>query len=532
MAIEYRGEEILFVVELAGGTLARPFNQTGGSKDISADTIDLDTKDKTGSDYGKIAETVSLEGILTEGDPFIDDIKAAIRLKKLVKIYEVNTRTKKAEYGSYMISSFNREYSNGEFATYSLEATLNGVIVNVVLDAIPDGAKEPEPPTPPEPLKYKNSVVRTKWYQGVLGTLSGNPMTFRSRHAVVSDIEDFILEFGNYFNDDDPARLTNCAPFDLTVAVQIEGDTTFHDVTFGGGNLTQHFEPGDSIKSDPVEIPVTAGKYITVSMYFEGTKFPHAIVSQTANGEGARAGNQLKSQTFSPISQAVFGPVAIYGRTADRSFETIACIGDSISIGANFGTAIYGDYLQGELGFMQLTALTSGRGYVTLGMNGQQLTGFGPNNRPRRIAIAKYGSADIALVNYGTNDLAYSTSSLDELKAKYLDVWKACKDAGMRVYQTTITPRTTSTDSWATTEAQTPINAKFAGGDSSLRSQINDWIRTKPSADLDGIIDVASIVETGPNSGFWKAETTDDGIHPIRNAHIEMAEACVLAIGT
>ena len=146
MAIEYRGEEILFLVEVpatpSGVKSIRPFNQTGGSKDISADTIDLDTKDKTGSDYGKITETVSLEGILTEGDEFIDYIIGAIRSKQLVKIYEVNTRDLKAEHGMYMVSSFNREYSNGEFATYSLEATLNGVIAKETLVSIPDGAGE------------------------------------------------------------------------------------------------------------------------------------------------------------------------------------------------------------------------------------------------------------------------------------------------------------------------------------------------------------------------------------------------------
>lgn len=143
MAIEYRGEEILFVVETVGTgatKLLRPFNQTGGSKEISADTIDLDSKDKTGSDYGKVTESLSLEGILTEGDEAVEQILKAIRTKQLVKIYEVKTRDKTAESGMYMISSFNKEYSNGEFATYSVEATLNGAIAKSTLALIPGGA--------------------------------------------------------------------------------------------------------------------------------------------------------------------------------------------------------------------------------------------------------------------------------------------------------------------------------------------------------------------------------------------------------
>lgn len=145
MAVEYRGEEILFAVEVedgVGNKLIRPFNQTGGSKSIEADSIDLDTKDKSGSDYGKITESISLEGILTEGDEFTDFIKDAIRTKQFVKIYEVNTRTKVAEHGMYMVSSFNREYSNGDFATYSLDGTLNGTIAEETLTEIPQGAAD------------------------------------------------------------------------------------------------------------------------------------------------------------------------------------------------------------------------------------------------------------------------------------------------------------------------------------------------------------------------------------------------------
>ncbi|MBO0602699.1 phage major tail protein, TP901-1 family [Sporosarcina sp. E16_3] len=145
MAIEYRGEEKIFAVEipdlLETVKVIRPFNQTGGSKEISADSIELDTKDRTGSDYGKVTESVSLEGILTEGDEFIDFIIEAIRKKKFVKIYEINTRDLKAEHGLYMVSSFNREYGNGDFATYSLDATLNGAVTAETLTELPDGAE-------------------------------------------------------------------------------------------------------------------------------------------------------------------------------------------------------------------------------------------------------------------------------------------------------------------------------------------------------------------------------------------------------
>lgn len=143
MAIEYKGEETLFVVEIEVeelGTLIRPFNQTGGSVNLAADSVELSTKDKTGSDYGDVTQEVSFEGIITEGDPFVDAMKAKIRAKEFVKIYEVNTRTNAAEYGMYMISAFDRDFAHGEFATYTLSGSLNGDVVPEELTEVPDGA--------------------------------------------------------------------------------------------------------------------------------------------------------------------------------------------------------------------------------------------------------------------------------------------------------------------------------------------------------------------------------------------------------
>lgn len=143
MSVEYKGDQFIYAVEQSA-TVIRPFNQTGGSTSIEADSVELDTKDKTGSDYGKVSQSVSIEGIMTVDDPFIPFIKAAIRAKEFVKIYEINTETKAAESGMYMISSFEQTFANGDFATYTLEGTLNGVINAETLTVVPDGALGPE----------------------------------------------------------------------------------------------------------------------------------------------------------------------------------------------------------------------------------------------------------------------------------------------------------------------------------------------------------------------------------------------------
>lgn len=141
---KYKGEDFLYLVEiedeLGQGTLIRPFDQTGGSTSMSADEMEISTKDRSGADYGDTTQTVSLEGQIVFDDPFIKAMKKAIRNKKFVKIYEVDTKTLEAEYGMYMVSTFDREFSHGDFATYSLEGTLFGEVCETTLTEIPDGA--------------------------------------------------------------------------------------------------------------------------------------------------------------------------------------------------------------------------------------------------------------------------------------------------------------------------------------------------------------------------------------------------------
>lgn len=141
MSVEFRGDEYLYLVNV-DGVESRIFNQTDGSSSIEADSIELATKDKTGSDYGNVTETLSIEGVLTEGDPAIPFLRNAIRKKKLVTITELNTRDLTAETGLYKLDNFEKTNSNGEYSTYSLGASLNGEVTTSTLEEIPDGAPD------------------------------------------------------------------------------------------------------------------------------------------------------------------------------------------------------------------------------------------------------------------------------------------------------------------------------------------------------------------------------------------------------
>lgn len=142
---EFLGDEFVFAVVIPGvdanpDVTARVFNQTDGGRTIEAGDIELNTKDKSGSGYGQVTESVSLEGVLTQDDPAITYIEDSIRGRVYVEILKINTRTKEAERGNYKLSNFEDTYSNGEFANYSLEARLDGNVTKETLTEVPAGA--------------------------------------------------------------------------------------------------------------------------------------------------------------------------------------------------------------------------------------------------------------------------------------------------------------------------------------------------------------------------------------------------------
>ncbi|MDV6040362.1 phage major tail protein, TP901-1 family [Bacillus sp. SM-B1] len=144
----YRGDEYIIAAMIKDPAdplkkkLVRPFDQNEESHSIEADEIEAESKDRTINDYGKVSETRSFGCTLSEGDPFYPAAKSAIRNKEFIEIYEINKRTKEAEIGTYMLTSFERSSSTGEFVSYSVETKLSGKTRTEILPEIPKGAGE------------------------------------------------------------------------------------------------------------------------------------------------------------------------------------------------------------------------------------------------------------------------------------------------------------------------------------------------------------------------------------------------------
>ncbi|EUJ23259.1 hypothetical protein MFLO_16105 [Listeria floridensis FSL S10-1187] len=155
MALEYQGADKIYIVAIPGAngeTYMRPFNQTDGTTSIEADDVELETKDKSETAYGKISQTVSFGQIMTKGDPAYPYLKKALRNKQYVSIVDLDKRTLEGEQGTYKLNSYEEDNGVGDNVSISIEASLSGDVKEIKLTTLPDGAPEnnaDEGATPP-----------------------------------------------------------------------------------------------------------------------------------------------------------------------------------------------------------------------------------------------------------------------------------------------------------------------------------------------------------------------------------------------
>lgn len=219
-------------------------------------------------------------------------------------------------------------------------------------------------------------------------------------------------------------------------------------------------------------------------------------------GSLSEAGTALTDKTLSGTvvgTVAGFGPSAVLGSVTSPRNACVAVLGDSISVGAsdgNFaahgGTGIYGRSCDNLVPCMGM------------GVTGSSATNQQGHTAMRTDLMAKAGVTH-AIVEYGTNDL---TSATVANITTWLNIIHAAIKTAIptaKVYQTTIIPRTTSTDGWTTTGNQTPVTG-FTGGAGSNRATLNAAIRSLTGfASLTGFLEMADALESTRNSGLFVA---------------------------
>lgn len=395
-------------------------------------------------------------------------------------------------------------------------------------------------------------LVADEGYSGCLPSpIAGRAMNCRKLLRFPAAARNLRFAFANTFWIGEAGGYPTAGhtPGRITVRLAIEHQGIRYPLTVNGQRDIA-IDALETVETDTVYIDVDAGSDLPLLMfvtptnggyfpvgtpYFadDGVTYTIDEIDQTLNSDHFYS--RWADVTYGPIA---FGPIAVTGQAFDPAIAT-GVLGDSIGQGS-----------------ADAVDVNSGMGWAHRALTGGELLMINLSQQSEAAAISRHSRAtyarwrwldfvDHVICEYGVNDLNLNPA-LATVQADLVRVWRRARDRGAVVWQTTITPVTSSTDGWATIENQTVAAAYVLGG---TRVQLNDWIRAgaplingvaaapgSPNALLAGhplhplhdYIEMADTVESARNSCKWAVADgvlTDDGVHPRPAGHARMAVA-------
>lgn len=365
---------------------------------------------------------------------------------------------------------------------------------------------------------------------GGAGSSPANATRLESRVQMTlanQSVSDIRFTFPTFYLTPNYVRAPN--PFTLTAALEYAGVTT--PLTFqGASSLLLGSSSGLTI-SDPVNpgiraggtffvrtgITLTAGFQIMVG-FQPLTTVVEGVLSTNATSQVNNTGDLVLGA--SGVANWGYGPMFTLGRT-NPVRPAAFILGDSIvdtpqDANGNQGFITWG-----------LQATTNPVPYTRISHGAVALYMVTPSAAPALFVTPNFTTHLIC--ELAVNDLSAANvdpTTLPDIEANALSIYAAAKANGLKVYQTLITPHTSSTDNWMTASNQTPV-ARFGVGQD--RDTFNAWIKARVSdATIDGFIDVNSIVEDPVNPGKWLTNGTPnyptaDGLHPSQTLKLQLA---------
>jgi hypothetical protein len=256
------------------------------------------------------------------------------------------------------------------------------------------------------------------------------------------------------------------------------------------------------------------------------------------------------SPGFGSVNSTCFSACSIFGLGV-APVPSVAIAGDSIPSGT--GDTGYTGRTAGDCGFAVRALDAALIPHISLSQGSETLANFQGTQRQNR--MSRMIGVRHAIVSYGTNSLA--TVSVANMQASILEIARAIKGIGTKVWWCTLTPKTTSSDSWMTAANQTPLSTTDAvdatyNSPELRRQAINAWLRDPGAsgfvtqlggAQYAGLFDVAATVEVdaanalAPTGGRWRCATpqtstffsTTDGVHPSTAGHVLMQAGVITA---
>lgn len=395
---------------------------------------------------------------------------------------------------------------------------------------------------------YPGRQVATHGFRGADAGLSNGTNTglnSRSRHYATCDIGTVRLVYWNSYNGTD-------GPDTITVRAAIERSSQYMRAYFNGVRDAV-IPAGGVVISDPIPIDIADGDFFYCRTFVSATSgdmwpiyhVPNGLALSGSWSEGTSTSvgetDKTTSGSISGLTDYMFYPYMIVSQ--DSVASTTPCVGlvgDSIMVGAN----------EGDKGFA-IRALGDEVASLSVAESGSSIQFFATKsaNVNRKTLMA---NCTHILCDFGINDIrAGGAGRTAEQVANdlltYATYWMR---RGIPFWQTTLTPNTNSSDSWATAGNQT-----FPGASNETqRTTFNSWIRAgapidpttkvyvvagtggaltagQPGHPFAGTFDTAATVEVNSsnvltlNGGYWKAGYTSDGLHPSNNGHTDMATA-------
>jgi hypothetical protein len=365
---------------------------------------------------------------------------------------------------------------------------------------------------------YTGQVATKSRMSTILDTTNKQIMS-RSHHISRDTISSLKVGIPNWYWNLNGDKLEHGSGGNITYTASIEYPAgTFTQVKFSaatsGVASTNTTLTSDSVS---VSIPINTAFWVRIfgtaavgTVYLAGIASPSSPQCDIGNGEAvALAASGLTDQTMSgtitPTSSGdarqVLSPVFITGTTSKAS---VLIVGDSRAWGYRDQFTSSGDL--GEIA----RSIGPSLSYISVASAGDALGTF-ISSHANRVAMGAYVSHVIS--EYGINDLRASAGGQNRTAAAVLTDLQTVYGyySANKIYQSTIPPAATSTDSFATLVNQT------TDANSAQIALYNNTIRAG-QANTVGHFEVASTIESSYNSGKWKVDGTAskytvDGLH-------------------
>ncbi len=338
---------------------------------------------------------------------------------------------------------------------------------------------------------------------GVSRSAANTSGTFRRQVNLATNCHDLQLVYENNYRNNNNTIVPNTNPIAFKAALEVNG--VIYPVFFAGSR-TNMIGPGGTSISDPIGVSVNRTDAVYVRTFFllpPGGYLPTGI---TYLGAGWGVGNDTvtygadlcDSGTLNSVTSVTsWGCRAVLG-VPTRHWVGVGLIGDSIMDGAgdnNLPTAT--EWAQ-PVGFCERALAAANIGYTKIACGGDTAAAFATNASYRITALA---GANGYVINYGINDVN-SGFSLSTLKRNALAIWNYLGSRGLPVFQTTLSPDTSSTDYWISTTNQRPRLYE------TNRVAFNSWLRDPSAAgavamaggNLTDVFDLSPFCET---NGVW-----------------------------